>query len=80
MGYENDPYRDEDGEPLMDFDEDVQSDRDEPQQHLLDDLDDSLYESHERSPTPVYSDSKAKPRKRLIKKSSGRDSGPGFLD
>ncbi|KAL2234631.1 UNVERIFIED_CONTAM: Protein IWS1 [Sesamum indicum] len=77
MGYENDPYRDEDGEPLMDFDEDVQSDRDEPQQHLLHEVDDSLYESHERSPTPVYNDSKAKPRKRLIKKSSGRDSGPG---
>ncbi|KAI3468585.1 hypothetical protein Pfo_025248 [Paulownia fortunei] len=77
MGYENDPYRDEDGEPLMDFDEDIQSDRDEPQQHLLDDENDVVYDRRERSPTPVYNDSKAKPRKRLIKKSSsGKASGP----
>ncbi|XP_073042789.1 protein IWS1 homolog 1-like isoform X1 [Primulina eburnea] len=67
MAYENDPYRDEDGEPLMDFDEDIRSDRDEPQQY------DEAWgydDRHQRSPTPVYSDSKAKPRKRLIKKSS----------
>ncbi|XP_011082311.1 protein IWS1 homolog 1 [Sesamum indicum] len=77
MGYENDPYRDEDGEPLMDFDEDIQSDRDEPQQHFLDDVDDAAYDRRDRSPTPVYNDSKAKPRKRLIKKSSsGKDLGP----
>lgn len=70
-------YRDEDGEPLMDFDEDIQSDRDEPQQHLLYDEDDAVYDRRERSPTPVYNDSKAKPRKRLIKKSSSdKDSGP----
>ncbi|KAL7150499.1 hypothetical protein ABFS83_05G116500 [Erythranthe nasuta] len=67
MGYENDPYRDEDGEPLMDFDEDIQSEHDEG---------DALHDRRERSPTPVYNDSKAKPRKRLIKKSSGKDSGP----
>ncbi|PIN20152.1 hypothetical protein CDL12_07168 [Handroanthus impetiginosus] len=76
MGYDNDPYRDEDGEPLMDFDEDIQSDREEPQQHLLDDEDDAFYDRRERSPTPVYNDSNSKPRKRLIKKSSGKDSGP----
>ncbi|KAL0324171.1 UNVERIFIED_CONTAM: protein IWS11 [Sesamum calycinum] len=77
MAYENDPYRDEDGEPLMDFDEDVQSDGDEPQQHFLDNEDDAAYDRRDRSPTPVYNDSKAKPRKRLIKKSSsGKDMGP----
>ncbi|XP_073284921.1 protein IWS1 homolog 1-like [Primulina huaijiensis] len=74
MAYENDPYRDEDGEPLMDFDEDIQSDRDEPQQ------DDGRWgydDRRQRSPTPVYSDLKAKPRKRLIKKSSpAKDLGP----
>ncbi|KAL3635773.1 Transcription factor iws1 [Castilleja foliolosa] len=77
MPYENDPYRDEDGEPLMDFDEDVQSDRDEPQQQFLVDEDDAGYDRSQRSPTPVYNDSNAKPRKRLIKKSSsGKGSGP----
>ncbi|XP_057802460.1 protein IWS1 homolog 1-like [Salvia miltiorrhiza] len=70
MGYENDPYRDEDGEPLMDFDEDMPSDGDEPQQYLLDDEADTVHDRRERSTTPVYSDSKANPRKRLIKKYS----------
>ncbi|XP_051151635.1 protein IWS1 homolog 1 [Andrographis paniculata] len=77
MGYENDPNRDEDGEPLMDFDDDFQSDRDEPRHHLLDDEDDTMYNHRERSPTPVYDDLKAKPRKRLIKKSAPlEDPGP----
>ncbi|XP_051146139.1 protein IWS1 homolog 1-like [Andrographis paniculata] len=78
MGYENDPHRDEDGEPLMDFDADFQSDQDEPRHHLLDDEDDdTMYNRRERSPTPVYDDFKAKPRKRLIKKSSPlKDPGP----
>ncbi|KAI3458637.1 hypothetical protein Pfo_015300 [Paulownia fortunei] len=50
MGYENDPftYRDGDGEPLMDFDEDIQSEPDKPQQHLLDDEEGALY--HPRNP------------------------------
>ncbi|KAG6687929.1 hypothetical protein I3842_11G098900 [Carya illinoinensis] len=80
MGYEDDPYRDEDGEPLMDFD-DVHSDRElspEPQRDLLDDVDieDEWQRGggrRERSETPVYdadpSSLNAKPRKRLIKKS-----------
>ncbi|XP_057466818.1 protein IWS1 homolog 1-like [Actinidia eriantha] len=76
MGYENDPYLDEDGEPLMDFDEDVQSDP-EPQgdDHNLLDVDDDDAWRRERSPTPVYNDSdaKSKPRKRLIKKSTAAD-------
>ncbi|CAA0812067.1 Transcription elongation factor (TFIIS) family protein [Striga hermonthica] len=77
MGYDNDPYRDEDGEPLMDFDEDIQSDGDEPHQDFLDDVDGAGYDRAQRSPTPVYDDSKSKPRKRLIKKSSsGIESGP----
>ncbi|KAL1532225.1 Transcription factor iws1 [Salvia divinorum] len=37
MSYENKPCRDEDGEPLMNFDEDIPSDWEEPQQYLLDD-------------------------------------------
>ncbi|KAH6763379.1 Transcription elongation factor family protein [Perilla frutescens var. hirtella] len=73
MGYENDPYRDDEGEPLVDFDEDVQSEGDQPHQHLLDD---DVYDRGERSPTPVYDDSSSKPRKRLIKKSSVKESGP----
>lgn len=69
-------YRDEEGEPLMDFDEDVQSEGDQSHQHLLDDIDDAVYDRRERSSTPVYSNSNSKPRKRLIKKSSGKESGP----
>ncbi|KAK6947361.1 Transcription factor IIS, N-terminal [Dillenia turbinata] len=76
MGYDNDPYRDEDGEPLMDFDH-IQSDG-EPEQHqhdLLDDEDVGDWRQRDRSPTPVHdfddSSSKSKPRKRLIKKSVG---------
>lgn len=84
-------YRDEDGEPLMDYD-DIQSDRDrspEPNQHLLDDLDedDGWRGGRERSQTPVHdadaSASKSKPRKRLIKKShAARDEvpAPDFVD
>ncbi|CAK9173460.1 unnamed protein product [Ilex paraguariensis] len=91
MGYENDPYRDEDGEPLMDYDE-VQSDQeplDDPRPNLLDDNlddddDDDVWRSQrreERSPTPVYNDSdlKSKPRKRLIKKAtSSKDTTEDF--
>ncbi|CAI9274806.1 unnamed protein product [Lactuca saligna] len=91
MGYENDPYRDEDGEPLMDYDDGFQSDHgdDNNNQHqnLLDDnLDDELEDNdwqsnrQERSPTPVHneSDSKSKPRKRLIKKSTAEETLPDF--
>ncbi|KAF8395131.1 hypothetical protein HHK36_019072 [Tetracentron sinense] len=66
MGYENDPYRDEDGEPLMDLD--MPSDREASPEPENPDED----WRRERSPTPVHdyeSGSKAKPRKRLIKKS-----------
>lgn len=74
MGYEDNPYRDEDGEPLMDYD-DVQSDGEgspEPQQ--LDDFEEEdvdNFHDRARSQTPVYENdsSKSKPRKRLIKKS-----------
>lgn len=83
-------YRDEDGEPLMDYD-DMPSDREQspeaqPQpDHFLDDnLEDDIGEednwrNHEWSRTPAYdtdpSASKSKPRKRLIKKSAGADGG-----
>ncbi|XP_027080973.1 protein IWS1 homolog 1-like isoform X1 [Coffea arabica] len=79
MGYENDPYRDEDGEPLMDYDDDVNSDHEQDQQqhhHLLDDdeEDDDGWNRRERSPpTPVHDEYKSKPRKRLIKKSSASE-------
>ncbi|EPS66200.1 hypothetical protein M569_08577 [Genlisea aurea] len=81
MAYENDPYRDEDGEPLMDFDEEYPSDREERQQHILDDdlVDEDIRafsDRRERSSTPVYNDSNSKPRKRLIKKSSANESVP----
>ncbi|XP_020959228.1 protein IWS1 homolog 1 [Arachis ipaensis] len=83
MGYEDDPYRDEDGEPLMDYD-DMQSDP-EPEPHhddaLLDDYEDEGdggdWRRRERSQTPVYDhdSSKSKPRKRLVKKGdTGRQS------
>ncbi|KAF5801630.1 putative transcription regulator IWS1 family [Helianthus annuus] len=80
MGYENDPYRDEDGEPLMDYDDGFQSDHDDNnnnnnnqhEQFLDDDVDD--WQS-----TPVFneSDSKTK-RKRLIKKSTAEETVPDF--
>ncbi|KAK9274483.1 hypothetical protein L1049_021731 [Liquidambar formosana] len=89
MGYENDPYRDEDGEPLMDFD-DIQSDREqspEPQDgnhHLLDDdVEDGEedWPQRDRSQTPLYDPDKvlpkSKPRKRLVKKSA-KESTPDF--
>ncbi|ERN07915.1 protein IWS1 homolog 1 [Amborella trichopoda] len=65
MAYEDDPYRDEDGEPLMD--PDMGS---EPEEDWR----------TERSPTPVMDsgeedEPKAKPRKRLIKKSN-KESSP----
>ncbi|XP_068668397.1 protein IWS1 homolog 1-like [Aristolochia californica] len=73
MGYENDPYRDEDGEPLMDFNE--QSDREQSLEPERDDW------RRERSPTPILDSvpdeagpSKGKPRKRLVKKSFQEES------
>ncbi|OIW10694.1 hypothetical protein TanjilG_16066 [Lupinus angustifolius] len=77
MAYENNPYRDEDGEALMNYD-DFQSDREaspDPNQKggLMDGLEEDVdnLRGRDRSQTPVFDtdDSKAKPRKRLIKKS-----------
>ncbi|KAJ8774284.1 hypothetical protein K2173_009715 [Erythroxylum novogranatense] len=87
MAYEDDPYRDEDGEPLMDFD-DMQSDGGQSPAHDLldDDVDGWDERERERSPTPVYDPDKVgKPRKRLVKKggdSIGKDSFgvPDFVD
>ncbi|GMH11932.1 hypothetical protein Nepgr_013773 [Nepenthes gracilis] len=90
MNYEDDPYRDEDGEPLMDYD-DLQSDEEQPQDSLKDnthDFDDDDVDDdwrRERSPTPVYNepepfDSKSKGRKRLIKKSDKHSSVPPELN
>ncbi|CAK7356053.1 unnamed protein product [Dovyalis caffra] len=83
MGYEDDPYRDEDGEPLVDYDE-IQSDdggqSPEPHQNrILDELEDDIDNwERQRSQTPVYdTDKVGKPRKRLVKKGgdSGKESG-----
>lgn len=68
-------YRDEEGEPLVDFDDDVRSEGEQPHD-LLDDIDDAVYDRRERSPTPVYDGSNSKPRKRLIKKSAVKESAP----
>ncbi|EEF42453.1 protein IWS1 homolog 1 [Ricinus communis] len=72
MAYEDDPYRDEDGEPLMDYD-DIQSPEPQQQEDLLeDDVDGWGEQERERSQTPVYNnnDKVEKPRKRLVKKSN----------
>lgn len=76
MGYENDPYIDEDGEALMDPD-DLPSDR-EPSPYTGNQIDDESGDEwrRERSPTPTYDEDKVgKPRKRLIKKGA-KDSSP----
>lgn len=76
MGYENDPYIDEDGEALMDPD-DVPSDR-EPSPYTGNQFDDDSGDEwrRERSPTPAYDQDKVgKPRKRLVKKGA-KESSP----
>ncbi|KAM7490982.1 hypothetical protein LguiA_033903 [Lonicera macranthoides] len=67
MGYDNDPYRDEDGEPLMDYD-DIQSDQEVDNNPQFLDDDDAWW-----SPALNESDLKSKPRKRLVKKSDEGD-------
>ncbi|XP_076906986.1 protein IWS1 homolog 1-like [Bidens hawaiensis] len=76
MGYENDPYRDEDGEPLMDFDEGFQSDHDN---NNNDNLEDDVEDNNDWQ-TPAFndSDSTSRPRKRLIKKSTAEEAVPDF--
>ncbi|KAG8053458.1 hypothetical protein GUJ93_ZPchr0001g29517 [Zizania palustris] len=79
----DDPYIDEDGEPLMDpYARDASP---EPQKPLYDDLEDDLGDggadwNRDRSPTPVHGDDGAgssKPRKRLLKKGGGDHGMPG---
>ncbi|KAG1339234.1 protein IWS1 [Cocos nucifera] len=72
MGYENDPYMDEDGEPLMD--PDMPSDQEPSPEpgYPVDDYEEEDWR-RERSPTPVLDsavdeDKVGKPRKRLVKK------------
>lgn len=77
-------YRDEDGEPLMDYD-DIRSDpgSPEPQQDLLDDVEDDVgdWGRRERSQTPVYdTDKVGKPRKRLVKKGYMGNESVGVSD
>ncbi|KAH9618523.1 hypothetical protein KSS87_008779 [Heliosperma pusillum] len=84
MGYDDDPYRDEDGEPLMDYD-DIQSDGEQPQpippnddvqdfNDFNEDVDDDAenWGMQDDSPksNPVES---SKSRKRLIKKIGNDD-------
>lgn len=79
-------YRDEDGEPLMDFDH-IQSDGEQspepynPDELLDEDIGD--WAGRQRSQTPVYDaeEPQARPRKRLIKKSlAGKGSVASNLD
>lgn len=78
----DDPYIDEDGEPLMDP-YDTRDPSPEPQQQPYDDLEDDLGDdwNRGRSPTPVHGDdgagSSSKPRKRLLKKGGGGGGGGG---
>uniref|UniRef100_A0A0D9UWP5 TFIIS N-terminal domain-containing protein n=1 Tax=Leersia perrieri TaxID=77586 RepID=A0A0D9UWP5_9ORYZ len=81
----DDPYIDEDGEPLMDpyDDRDASPEPNHQQQPPFDDLDDDLGDdwNRGRSPTPVHGDdgagSSSKPRKRLLKKGGGGGGGGG---
>lgn len=74
MGFEDDPYRDVDGEPLVDLDDDFGDDR-EPLEDFEDNLADDMGDwEGEGSQTPLYDDNdKVKPRKRLVKKGSSSD-------
>ncbi|XP_078178387.1 transcription elongation factor (TFIIS) family protein [Carex rostrata] len=73
MDFSSDPYIDEDGEPLMDPDAPSSPPLapESPDPYM--DGDDDEAERRDRSPTPVYtsSDKGGKPKKRLIKKSTG---------
>ncbi|XP_050376391.1 protein IWS1 homolog 1 [Argentina anserina] len=76
MAYEDDPYRDEDGEPLMNPDD---FDREPSPEPLLDaDEYEGNWRDRERSQTPVYDPddaaSKSRPRKRLVKKGGDGES------
>ncbi|KAM5573578.1 protein IWS1 [Rosa sericea] len=78
MAYEDDPYRDEDGEPLMNPDDFDREPSPEPLLHDdLEDEDTGDWRDRERSQTPVYdpdASSKSRPRKRLVKKGGGGES------
>ncbi|KAL6178650.1 hypothetical protein ACLB2K_050168 [Fragaria x ananassa] len=74
MAYEDDPYRDEDGEPLMNPDDFDREPEPEPEPLLDVDEDAGDWRDRERSQTPVYdpnASSKSRPRKRLVKKGGG---------
>ncbi|GAB2296043.1 hypothetical protein Dimus_030180 [Dionaea muscipula] len=87
------PYRDEDGEPLIDYD-DMRSDEEQPRDDVVDynDLQVDNYNDggcgdwqELRSPTPIYngaegSDPRSKGRKRLVKKSNKSSSIPPELN
>ncbi|CAA6654994.1 unnamed protein product [Spirodela intermedia] len=78
MGYENDPYVDEDGEPLMDPDAHFYREASPVPVYRLEDDDAEDDWRRERSPTPVHGsavEKGGKQRKRLVKK-SGRESSP----
>ncbi|KAK8955980.1 hypothetical protein KSP40_PGU007956 [Platanthera guangdongensis] len=78
MGYESDPYMDEDGEPLMDPDNGPSDGEPSPYAgiQLEDDSDDEW--RRERSLTPSHDDDKVgKPRKRLVKKGAKESSPEG---
>ncbi|KAL8153130.1 hypothetical protein V2J09_010890, partial [Rumex salicifolius] len=81
MGYDNDPYIDEDGEPLMDMDNFPASDDEQPQNYdaaaadIHDFNDDG--DDWRTDPSPSAA---SKPRKRLIKKTDQQSSIPSELN
>uniref|UniRef100_A0A803LRT8 TFIIS N-terminal domain-containing protein n=1 Tax=Chenopodium quinoa TaxID=63459 RepID=A0A803LRT8_CHEQI len=76
MAFEDDPYRDDDGEPVMDFD-DIQSEDDEqPQLPPMDDDVPDFNDEEDEENGNWSQEPKAKTRKRLIKKSDDQASLP----
>ncbi|KNA17452.1 hypothetical protein SOVF_079830 [Spinacia oleracea] len=74
MAFEDDQFRDEDGEPLMDYD-DIQSDDDQPQPAPIEDDDVPEFNEEEGDGNWGH-EPKAKTRKRLIKKSDDQVAAP----
>lgn len=82
MAFEDDPFRDEDGEPLMDYD-DIQSDDDQPPLPPIDDVVADYNDVEDEEDNGNWShEPKAKTRKRLIKKSDDHHTSvpPEFND
>ncbi|KAH6783457.1 hypothetical protein C2S52_008416 [Perilla frutescens var. hirtella] len=71
-------YRDENGAPLMDFDDDVSSDRDEPQQYFLNDEDNDVHDGRENHIDGGKRKEGGEKRKIMEKKHKGGGRGDEF--